>query len=397
MSKPARTAIVLFFLALAVRVALGAWTGMSGPPVEDERGYTLLAQSVAQGRGFELPVPDSDALPRTSFRAPVVPLLYAPLAALGGGVRAFRTLTILIGALGSPLLYFAARKSALGERAVWAAAAYALWPPAVYESVRVFCEPSSQALLVGALALLVAAPVPAAAGGGVLAALAVLARPAALVPAALVLFAAGSRRRATAFALAFVVVLAPWIIRNWDLHGRPLLTTNSGVTLVGGNSDVVAAAEHPGKWAPPERVYAGRADPPDLGMWGWSALGEEASDRRFSSDAVRWVAEDPVRAARLGFWKLVRLVDPDPRSEKDDAGAKSIAGWLTFAPVLVLACIGALRGERMWWMLVAGTALTALVFYGDTRMRTCADPALLVFAAYGVVCVTRRLRGRGVD
>ena len=397
MPKPARTAFVLFLLALAVRIALGAWTGISGPPVEDERGYTLLAASVADGRGFELPVPDSHAPPRTSFRAPLVPLLYAPLASLGGGVREFRMLSILIGALGAPLLYLASRRSALGERAAWAGAAYALWPPAVYESVRALAEPPSQALLLGALALLAAPPVWAAAGGGALAALAVLARPSALLPAALVLFAAGSRRRGAAFVLAFVLVLAPWALRNWELHSRPLLTTNSGVTLVGGNCDAALAAEYPGKWAPPQRVYAGREDPPDLGMWGWSALSEEASDRRFSADAVHWVCEDPFRAVRLGFWKLVRLVDPDPRSEKGDAGAKSIAGWLTLAPVLLLACIGARRGERVWWVLLAGTALTALVFYGDTRMRTCADPALLVLAVHGAMRVTRSLRGRGVD
>lgn len=397
MPKPARTALLLFLLALAARVALGAWTGISGPPVEDERGYALLAASLADGRGFELPVPASDAPPRTSFRAPVVPLIYAPAAALGGGVRAFRVVSILIGALGAPLLYFAARRSALGERAWWAAAAYALWPPAVYESVRAMSEPPSQALLLGALALLAAAPMRAVSAGGALAALAVLARPAALLPAALLAFGTGSRRRAAAYSLAFLLVLAPWTVRNWQIHGRPLLTTNSGVTLAGGNCDAVADSEHPGKWAPPDRVYAGSDDPPDLGMWGWSALSEAQSDRRFASDAVAWVRADPSRAATLAAAKLVRLADPDPRSAKPDAAWKALAGWLTFAPVLLLACIGAPGGERTWWLLLAGTALTAVVFYGDTRMRTCADPALLCLATYGVVRVTRRLAVRGVD
>jgi hypothetical protein len=264
-------------------------------------------------------------------------------------------------------------------------------------SVRALSEAPSQALLLGAVAALVAPRTRAGIAGGALAALAVLARPAALIPAALLVFATGTRRRAIGFVIAFVAVMAPWEIRNWNLHGRPLMTTNTGVTLVGGNSQAAADAEHPGKWVPPERVYAGADDPPDLGRWGWSSITEEASDRRFAADALRWVGDHPGAAARLAFWKVVRLFDPDPHSEKNDATSKAIVGWLTLCPVLLLAVLGARQADRVWWLLLAGTVLTALVFYGDTRMRTCADPALHVFAAYGVTLVAGRLRARGVD
>jgi hypothetical protein len=64
---------------------------------------------------------------------------------------------------------------------------------------------------------------------------------------------------------------------------------------------------------------------------------------------------------------------------------------LTFAPVLLLAILGlgAWRTELAWTLLLLGTIATALIFYGDVRMRTCADPALLVFAAYGASRLTR--------
>jgi hypothetical protein len=131
-------------------------------------------------------------------------------------------------------------------------------------------------------------------------------------------------------------------------------------------------------------------------MWGWSKLSEEASDRRFAADALRWVGEKPGAAAKLACWKVVRLFDPDPHSGKDDATSKAIVGWLTLCPVLLLAIYGARQADRVWWLLLAGTVLTALIFYGDTRMRTCADPALLVFAAYGVTRVAGRFRGQPV-
>lgn len=432
MTKPARTALWLFVVALVVRLAAGLWTGLDREPVEDERGYVAIAGTLAQGNGFgmqrrvmqamplragdeliELVEPLGTPLPppprrfvfyrvkdhRFSFRGPITPLLLAPVSVLGGGIAAMRLVSILLGALGPPLLFLALRNSPLGTRAWWPAAAYALWPPAIYVSVRALSEAPSQALFLGSLAVMAFASTRAAVGSGALAALSVLARPAALIPAALLAFATGSRKRFLVFAVAFVAVLAPWQIRNWTLHGRPLMTTNTGVTLVGGNSRAALEAEHPGKWVPPERVYAGAADPPDLGMWGWSKLSEEAADRRFAADAVKWVGDNPGAAAQLCFWKVVRLFDPDPHSEKEDAGSKAWIGWLTFAPVLLLAVIGARRwrDEWPWTLCVLGTVATAVVFYGDTRMRTCADPALLVFAAHGAISVARRLGVRSVD
>ncbi len=421
MTKPVRTFVLLFLLALAVRLGVGLRIGMSREPVEDERGYLELTRTFRQQRiillsrsvcvRFAGGYYDLD-VSRTAFRGPIAPVMFAPFlpslesygtdvmdsrARRGQDAAPLRLLSILLGALGPPLLFLALRKSSLVDRAWWPAAAYALWPPAIYVSVRALSEAPSQALLLGAVAALVAPRTRGGIAGGALAALAVLARPAALIPAALLVFATGTRRRAIGFVVAFMAVLAPWEIRNWNLHGRPLLTTNTGVTLVGGNSQAAADAEHPGKWVPPDRVYEGADDPPDLGMWGWSELTEEASDRRFTADALRWVGENPGDAALLAFWKVVRLFDPDQHSEKPDAGTKAIVGWLTVAPVLLLAILGARRGEIGWWMLIVGTVATAVVFYGDTRMRTCAEPALLVLAAHGVTSVARRLRGETVD
>src|SRR5262245_51694562 len=244
---------------------------------------------------------------RTAFRGPVVPLFFAPVAALGGDIDGMRIVAILLGALGPPLLFLALRNSPLGTRAWWPAAAYALWPPAIYVSVRALSEAPSLAFLLGSLALMAFTSSRAAAGSGALAALSVLARPAALIPAALLAFATGSRRRFLWFVVAFMAVLAPWQIRNWVLHGRPLLTTNTGVTLVGGNCFEALDAPHPGKWLPPERVYGTRLVRPDLGMWGWSEMSEEESDRRFARDAMSWVGENPRAAAQLCVWKVVRL------------------------------------------------------------------------------------------
>jgi hypothetical protein len=398
-----RSFLLVFVIALAVRLGAAVWLGVDGPPRGDERGYMLLAQSLAAGEGLHLPVPADvvsaagldSVQPLRAFRGPVVPLFLAPVAALGGGLAAMRVLLLLAGALCAPLLLHAARPL-LGDRAaLWAALGYAVWPPHVFVSAHALSEPLSMALLLPAVALAARARVDgsgrATLAAGLLGGLAVLARPAALLPVVLLGAVVGDRRRAAFLALGMVAVLAPWIVRNHVLLGRPMITTNSGVTLVGANSPAAASAQPPGKWLAPGAVYEGRADAPDLGMWGWSGVGEEASDRRFTAHAASWARAEPVAAARLVLWKLVRLFDPDPRSNKPDASRKALLGWLSLTPVLLLALVGAaaLRtgppGWGPWLALLAGTVLTAALFYGDARMRAAADPTLLLLAAAGLL------------
>ena len=411
--RPAtRSVVLLLLIALGVRFGAALWLGggpaLDGPPRGDERGYVLLAESLAAGEGLRLPVP-ADVLAAAgvaahpglrAFRGPVVPLLLAPVAAAGGGIAAMRALLLVVGALCAPLLFVAARPLVGDRAALWAGVMYALWPPHVFVSAHALSEPLSMALRLPSAALAARSRVREDSAGrcalaaGLLGGAAVLARPAALLPVLLLVTVALDRRRATLLLLGLVAVITPWVVRNHSIFGRPLLTTNSGVTLVGANSPAAAVAEPPGKWLAPDVVFRGRADAPDLGMWGWSRLGEEKSDRLFTAMAVDWARAEPAAVARLAFWKVVRLFDPDPRSNKADAGRKALLGWLTLPPILLLALLGtgALRtgppgaaaAWGPWLVLLAGTVLTAAVFYGDARMRTTADPTLLLLAAAGL-------------
>ena len=64
-------------------------------------------------------------------------------------------------------------------------------------------------------------------------------------------------------------------------------------------------------------------------------------------------------------------------------------------PVLLLALVGLVDVRRRpgawlpWLAPLGGTLLTAAIFYGDTRMRTAADPTLLLLAAAGVALMVR--------
>jgi hypothetical protein len=269
--------------------------------------------------------------------------------------------------------------------------------------VQLLTEPLAMALVLGAIAVRPDRPgrvIPEwqSCVAGILGGLAILARPASLVTAALLAVARGTRRRALWFAIGASLLVAPWVVRNTLMHGRPLVTTNTGMTLVGSNCAAALAQEWPGKWVGMATAYAGAPEAPDAWPpeFGWESLGEEASDRRFAADAWRWIREHPGDFVRLCGWKFVRLFDPDQHSEKPDAGLKRWVGWATFTPVLALALVGAWFAWKdrcawaAWWAVVAGTLVTTLVFYGDVRMRSPMDPALLAFATLAVTRLLAR-------
>ena len=409
-----RTGVLIFAVALFARVAAAAFFGISGPAIEDERGYALIANSLVDGHGFALTLPPElgDALPRTSFRAPLWPSLLAVVAWLGGGLAAFRVVAMVLGAMAPVAFYAALRRTSAREFAHWPALALALWPPAIYTSIRLLSEPLAALLML--VALLLANPengteeppttAKRPAWMGLVLGLAVLARPAAIVPSACLAVTRRSWRAIAVCAGVALLDLAPWLIRNAALHGRVLLTTNSGVTLVGSNSAAALDAEHPGKWAAPEAVYGGQVDPPDLGMWGWHALSEAQSDARFAADARRFVVDHPADALQLVGWKCVRFLDPDTHSMKDDGPLKRVIGWVTWLPAVLLGALGYLAHRRAqratddrsltpYLALFCGVLATSLIFYADARMRSAADPAVLLFAVIGVRSLLARVAG----
>ena len=442
-----RGAWIAFLLAVLARiVVLCAFDGGANRPLEgDEKGYAAVAGSLARGEGFQFTtsvvVPsrikvmqshgaqielarrpgESDDLPRPpipvpwplrAFRAPLLSLVMAPVYALSAGEPwALRGFCALLGALSAPLAFLLATRLG-GLRAGWiGGVAVACWPSNAWLSARVLSEPLDAVLLLAAADLLLRKRL--AVGGAVLG-LAILCRPGGLTAVVLAAGVGGSfadpgrrLRCAGAVLLAAAAVVAPWVARNWVIFGRPLLVTSSGVTLFGGNNPralsdtsmgITRGNFSPGKWVPPEvamcpQFVGGIMDGTDaflddqwpaVDMYGWRSLGEAESDSRFSGMAWTWMRGNPRDAAELACWKVVRFLDPDTRSEKEDAGRKAVLGWLSWGlalPAIVVAlATAAFRRTPAWWMavaLLAGHLLTTVITYGDARMRAPVEPALL--------------------
>ncbi len=386
---------------------LFAFDGGAGRPLEgDERGYAGVAGSLAAGDGYKFRPSVGGAplaQPLYAFRAPLLPMILAPVHSVTGGHPAvLRWACAVLGALAAPLAFAVAARIGGTAAGGIAGLAVALWPSHVWLSTRVLSEPLDSVVLLAAADLLLRRKF--AIGGGALG-LAVLCRPGGLIAAALAGTVSGRaeekgrRLGASGMAVAMaVLVVTPWVVRNWRAFGRPLLVTSAGVTLFGGNCPAALEHENPGRWVEPRRAWKSIvnpttppssltllvSEPPNLGMYGWSGLGEAKSDEMFADMASAWVLDNAEGAARLACWKVVRFLDPDQHSEKGDSRLKSILGWITWGPVLLLVAaalvLGAFTRPPEWWMaaaLLGGHLATTVITYGDARMRAPIEPALL--------------------
>lgn len=193
------------------------------------------------------------------------------------------------------------------------------------------------------------------------------------------------------------LVLLPWVAFNLARFERPVvLTTNDGTTLLGANCDDAYHGGDKGGWT----VLCVVADPqysPD----------EEPSVRsaRQRSLAVQYVrahwSDTPVVvAARLGrtldLYGLQDMLHQDVGEERPRWAAW--AGIVSFWMSAVLAAIGVgrLARRRRWLLLLpVAVSLTAtLVFYGGHRIRSSAEPTLVLLAAFGAVAALDAWRAR---
>jgi 4-amino-4-deoxy-L-arabinose transferase-like glycosyltransferase len=218
------------------------------------------------------------------------------------------------------------------------------------------------------------------------------------VPLVLVWVAVVRRRSDAAWrpvvlgAVVAALVVAPWVGFNLARFERPvLLTTNDGTTLLGANCD---------------DVYHGT----DLGGWSIFCVtdanyrqDEEPSVRsaRQRSQALHYARSHlrslprvaTARVARtLDLYGFSNLVHQDTGEERPEWAVW--VGIVMFWLLAAAAILGARRANRRLRWLLAQPMLVALattvLFYGAHRIRSSAEPAIVLLAAVGVVSVLDR-------
>lgn len=396
-------------VALAVRVAFVLVVDPTVPEVGDASAYHLLADNLADGRGYIRPfdlVQDGRTLVTAEY-PPLHPAVVAVADLLG--VDSVEGQRIWLGAIGTGtvvligLLGRRVRGRAAGLVAAGLAAVY----PMLFLSDATLMPETVFAFLVTLLLLLAlhAADDPAWRRFAVLGAvigLATLARSEALLFLPLLVLPLAGRRRLPLAAVGVTAALAvvlPWSVRNYVRFDAVVpVSNNLGSALDGANC---------------ERAYEG----PQRGLWLFDCFGGFDLRTQDETEAARFHRERGLRYARAHAGDLPAVaavrwlrtfgvydVRQQTFFESFEGRPFRWQQWGTrmWWALAVLAVAGAvvLRKERrrLWVLLstVAVVSITTVLTYGNQRFRIAAEPAVLVLAAVAVVAAARPLGfGRG--
>ncbi len=369
----------------------------------DALTFWLDAAHLADGQGFQRafePVP-------TAEHPPLHIIVLAALHRIGlTGYNEQKLVLCLLGTATVVLIGLVARHLAGDGAGLMAAAIAAVYPPLWLADGTLMSE-TTYALLVTAV---IAGAywfqrAPGAARGaalGVVTALAALTRPEAilLVMALIVPLAwraapawAGRIRVALVAVLAFVVVIAPWSIRNALTFEEPILiSANAYGAVIGANCD--------------ESWYGDQ-----LGSWAYTCFRDRApgDESQYSVDyrdrGLRYIRDHAQRlpvvlAARMGrFWEVYR---PEQsvffQGTEGRSGTAARAGigcfWLLIGFWVAGLAILRRRGVSVWPLCapIAMALLVALMAYGSTRLRIAAEPSFVILAGVSADALARRIR-----
>jgi 4-amino-4-deoxy-L-arabinose transferase-like glycosyltransferase len=369
--------------------------------VGDPAVYQFTAKHLAAGDGYISPVKFilAGQVAPTAEHPPLFPMLLAVPIKLGlNGTTAQRfAVACTLGAAVIVLVGLLARRLAGDRAGLIAAGLAALYPTLVAADASLESEPLYGVWLLLALLAayrlrerrdwLSAAALGAAIGLGALTRNdALLLLPLLALPLA---FGGGAGRfaRLGLTALVAVLLLAPWIARNWVRFDRPVLTTNYGQGLAGSNChETYYGPDVGGFWLPCFRLEPHRNEA------AWSA----DLARRGLSYARHHAGRVPVvvvaRVARgLGFYA--------PREQLnvyDMPRRLHTPGIVVYYALLVLAALGVwllrrMRGPTIWPLLVPlASSVLVLAFYsGIVRYRHGLELMLVVL---GGIALDRLLR-----
>ncbi|MBI5394600.1 MAG: glycosyltransferase family 39 protein [Verrucomicrobia bacterium] len=325
----------------------------------------------------------------TAFRAPGQPLFMAAAYSLDRSPAAVRVWQSLLWAVAIWLAFKVAREAGATERAaLWAAAAVAVYPFYIYAAGTLFpVTLFTVTLLLATWGLLhlynnggcrLALLAGAALGAGT------LMIPYLLPSALLVPLWLGRRRwrESACVAVAALLVVAPWPLRNWATFGSPVMGTQQGLNLWYGNNPQTTASSGSNIRILPRPLWIEYRDT--------FKVNELAADRLLAGEAWRNIRENPARAAWLWAAKALNFFRLWPETQTHNQYttlATKLAGALTFGPVLVLGLIG-------WWrsgldrrraaivvIYFACFVAVAAVTISKDRFRIPLDVYLMIFAA----------------
>ncbi len=368
---------------------------------EDETDYMRLSESIVTGNGFVNP----DGQP-TAFRAPGYPVFLAALNVVGiKGILPIRIAQAFISVLTLFLLYLLACRIFNPVAGIVSLGLGAVYPYFIFISGTVLATVLYSFLLVlfayifhialsekNKWMLLLS---------GIVLGLTILTRSAALVILGVIflwLFIT-FRKDLKIFAGysllltgACLIVISPWIVRNYTKLNVANISSNGGRNLWLGNNK--NATINSGS----DLVLTDRIEKKLQ-----SVHNESEIDNVYNHEAVRYIRENPGRFLKLtlakavSFWRL----DPSPTTTgylKIDSNIRWVS-ILSYGPIFILAVLGffmmpdSSRKYVLFWVLFAcSQMLLHAVYITKVRFRLPLDHFLIFIAGFTIVFLVTKIK-----
>jgi 4-amino-4-deoxy-L-arabinose transferase-like glycosyltransferase len=426
----------LFFLALAARLLFIWWMGadqMIYDSLYDQYTYIDLAKSILAGRGYSMPynIFVATANQPTAIQPPVYPLALAAIFSIfGESYTMVRVIQALLGAATCVVVYFIAKKLLGAATARVTAILLCVYPLLVMYTRPLMPETLSTLLVASIMLLFVKVTLGTSrmrhfVALGILSGVAFLARPEMLLFAlTAACFVVGWTWRQKQHSLryvlagvgvaglAFLVLLSPWVVRNYFAFGEPVVFPSKRWGLLS-ETWLRYMRETSPNWMP-----ASCKNELECAIPGFERMNELERDRYAANKANEFIRAHPglyLRYAQSRFFRSYPLIPreelPPPwgykgvRSRPKDgyhptslddiplylSNAEKLRAW-QFRMMFLLALTGlaiALK-RRHWLVLVAvlpiGFSMAfSLAFSGTERYRLPFDPFLMMLAAYALI------------
>lgn len=360
----------------------------------DEVDYLALGTSIASGDGFV----KANGEP-TAFRPPGYPLVLAGLSKIGiDTIAEIRIAQVFISTATLFILFLLSLKIAGPVAAPVSAIAAAGYPYFIFGAGTLYPLTFFSCALVASVYFILGKKKWHIALAGLLMGLAILMRTSAVVLAFSVMVWLFFMMRQTIkkyfstaiiYGLTLTIVVAPWLIRNYTVFGKSMLSSNGGRNLWLGNNPKSTASTGSDIAMPPE--LEARID----------AASEVEADAIYAAVANEFIKANPWHVFKLSvqkgvaFWRL----DPSPTTEGYPRykNIYSMFSVVSVAPVFLLAILGFFLADReqkknmLLWILFA-LSFTALhaVYISKVRFRLPLDYFFIVMAGSAVAALCQR-------
>lgn len=199
------------------------------------------------------------------------------------------------------------------------------------------------------------------------------------------------------------LLLCPWIMRNYQLGGRVLISTHGPFGVWQGNNPYAlellkqnTSLDAVYRRDPPPAIYAKyplRPRDPHESI--------EAADA-YRSAAISFIRNHPAEFLELAVWKFRKFWSPfyNPVSRQfayGNSNLRQLAHFVSYTPILILSLPGFVwlaRRKKAFAALIGGLifffTLAHMIAMGYSRLRLPIDPLLMVLAGLAVASMLDR-------